>query len=189
MSPVVGPPLSTDAIEIWQDEVVSNLEKAEIKLEWKGIENIPADHTIFLVDQDGTRHDMRVSPGMSYISEQANETRRFQVVATRISTGVMSNNKLEAPGEFALLQNYPNPFNPETVIAYHLPETSEVSLAIYSVEGKLIRELSRGQRDAGKYQVVWDGRDESGNQVASGVYLYHLQAGTYSAIRKLTFIK
>ena len=62
-------------------------------------------------------------------------------------------------------------------------------MTIYSVEGKVIRELARGHRDVGRYQVVWDGRDDSGNRVASGVYLYRLQAGSFTAIQKLMMIK
>lgn len=90
---------------------------------------------------------------------------------------------------FALGQNAPNPFNPSTEISYRLPERSEVSLRIFDVRGRLVRELVEGMRPAGPHRVVWDGRDDAGARAASGVYLYRLQAGDLVQQKKMTLVK
>ncbi len=93
------------------------------------------------------------------------------------------------PRNYALDQNYPNPFNPTTKISYHLPEAGEVTLAVYSVEGKLIRQLFAGFREAGSFETVWNGRDEAGHIVAGGIYFYRLRAADFSDMKKLVFVK
>jgi hypothetical protein len=80
------------------------------------------------------------------------------------------------PERFVLDQNYPNPFNPHTTISYSLPENSHVSLKIFSVTGQLVRTLQEGNRSAGRHVASWDGLNDKGNSVGSGVYFYRLQA-------------
>ncbi|RKU09269.1 hypothetical protein C6502_13260 [Candidatus Poribacteria bacterium] len=96
--------------------------------------------------------------------------------------------------ETTLLSNYPNPFNPETWIPYHLAEDAFVTLTIYDGNGQIVRTLDVGHRVAAVYEnrskaIYWDGRNEFGEQVASGVYFYHLSAGDYSATRKMLILK
>ena len=98
------------------------------------------------------------------------------------------------PKETALLANYPNPFNPETWIPYQLAEPSEVSIAIYAVNGTLVRTLELGHQPLGHYDsrsraAYWDGRNTLGEPVASGVYFYTLTAGDFTATRKLLIRK
>ena len=98
------------------------------------------------------------------------------------------------PTETVLLSNYPNPFNPETWIPYHLAKDTEVALAIYDTNGQLVRQFGLGHQAAGRYQdrsraIYWNGKNEFGEQVASGVYFYHLSAEAYSATRKMIMIK
>ena len=99
-----------------------------------------------------------------------------------------------APHKTALLANYPNPFNPETWIPYQLAEPADVTLTIYSVEGKLVRSLGLGHQPIGIYQnrsraAYWDGRNTVGEPVASGVYFYTLTAGEFTATRKMLIRK
>ena len=99
-----------------------------------------------------------------------------------------------APKETTLLPNYPNPFNPETWIPYRLVEDAFVTLTIYDGEGRIVRTLDVGHRSAAFYEsrskaIYWDGRNEFGEQVGSGVYFYHLSAGNYSATRKMLIVK
>ena len=94
-----------------------------------------------------------------------------------------------APKDFRLFQNHPNPFNPETEIRFRIPETRDVTLKIYNLLGQEIRTLSNGTITPGEHTVRWDGWDDSGQEVASGVYLYRLRAGDFSAVRKLILIK
>ena len=98
------------------------------------------------------------------------------------------------PEETALLPNYPNPFNPETWIPYQVSEPAEVTLRIYSVNGILVRTLALGQTPAGIYQsrsraAYWDGRNDVGESVASGIYFYTLTAGDFTATRKMLIRK
>ena len=98
------------------------------------------------------------------------------------------------PEETALLHNYPNPFNPETWIPYQLAEPAEVTLTIHSVNGTLVRTLALGYQPAGIYQTrsraaYWDGKNNLGEPVASGVYFYTLTAGDFNATRKMVIRK
>ena len=98
------------------------------------------------------------------------------------------------PETTALLANYPNPFNPETWIPYHLSKDTEVIVSIYNMRGVSVRELVLGHQAAGIYQsksraAYWDGRNDSGELVASGVYFYTLTAGDFTATRKLLIRK
>ena len=98
------------------------------------------------------------------------------------------------PEETALLHNYPNPFNPETWIPYQLAEAAEVTVYIYAANGVLVRILALGYQTAGPYQsrsraVYWDGKNEVGESVASGVYFYTLTAGDFTATRKMLIMK
>ena len=98
------------------------------------------------------------------------------------------------PEETALLHNYPNPFNPETWIPYQLSEPAEITLTIHSVNGTLVRILALGHQPAGIYQTrtraaYWDGKNEVGEPVASGIYFYTLTAGDFTATRKMLIRK
>ncbi len=94
------------------------------------------------------------------------------------------------PTEFALNQNYPNPFNPTTTISYTLPEASHVTLTIYNVLGQKVRTLVNNKlATAGTHVQKWDGRDELGHKVASGIYFYKLEANKFSAIKKMILMK
>ncbi|MGH7598809.1 MAG: FlgD immunoglobulin-like domain containing protein [bacterium] len=97
----------------------------------------------------------------------------------------------QLPSEFVLKQNYPNPFNPSTTIAFSLPENHRgaVSLRIYNMLGAVVRELVTGDLAPGHYTKVWDGLDNSGQRLASGLYIYQLRAGNFSASRKLLLMK
>ena len=102
--------------------------------------------------------------------------------------------QVNPPKETVLLANYPNPFNPETWIPYQLAKPAEVTVSIHSADGTLVRRLELGQLPAGVYQekdraAYWDGKNELGESVASGVYFYTLKAGDFSATRKLLIRK
>ena len=98
------------------------------------------------------------------------------------------------PDTTALLANYPNPFNPETWIPYQLSEAAEVTVTIYASDGSVVRTLALGHQAAGMYKnrtqaAYWDGKNELGETVASGLYFYTLTAGDFSATRKMLILK
>jgi hypothetical protein len=93
------------------------------------------------------------------------------------------------PKEFALDQNYPNPFNPSTVIRFALPQEEFVRLDVYDITGSLVKTLVDQTLRAGTMEVTWDGSNRTGAKVASGVYLYRLQAGDFTSIKKMVMLK
>lgn len=93
------------------------------------------------------------------------------------------------PKEMVLHQNYPNPFNPETSIKYELSESSFVTLTIYDILGKEIKTLVREKKPSGYYNIIWDGRNNNGIKVGSGLYLYKLIAGNFVKTRKMVLLK
>ncbi len=102
-------------------------------------------------------------------------------------TGVKE--ELTLPSVFAVHQNYPNPFNPVTTINYELPKSSEVKLVIYNLLGQEVRTLLQGMMKAGRHQVVWNGTNNSGTMVASGIYIYRFEAGDYTRMMKMILLK
>jgi hypothetical protein len=95
----------------------------------------------------------------------------------------------EIPIKFDLEQNFPNPFNPETSIKYHLPARTNVTLRIYNALGQEVRTLVNALQDAGVYNANWDGKDNNGRQLTTGLYLIRLDAGDFVMTRKMAMVK
>jgi flagellar hook assembly protein FlgD len=96
--------------------------------------------------------------------------------------------------ESVLLPNYPNPFNPETWIPYRLSQDEKVSIEIYSLSGQRVRTLTLGEKAAGNYvsrhkAAYWDGNNDTGEAVASGVYFYVIRAGEFEAARRMAVLR
>jgi hypothetical protein len=86
-------------------------------------------------------------------------------------------------------QNFPNPFNPQTEIAYSLPGDCYVKLTIYNIQGQKVKQLVDEYQSAGTKKVVWDGCDESGEEVASGIYFYRIEAGPNTETNRMALLK
>lgn len=93
------------------------------------------------------------------------------------------------PSRVTLSDPVPNPFNPATVLAFELTETSEVDLSVYDLSGRRVRTLMNGIREAGEHRVAWNGRDQAGKAVPSGVYFYRIEAGDFAETRRMTLLK
>jgi hypothetical protein len=93
------------------------------------------------------------------------------------------------PNKFALEQNYPNPFNAGTEIRYQIPADAHVTLKIFNTLGQEVRTLADNQQVAGEYRIRWDGRNDYGYEVSSGVYFYAMQAGEFTQTRKMVLLK
>jgi flagellar hook assembly protein FlgD len=93
------------------------------------------------------------------------------------------------PAEFSLSRNFPNPFNPSTEAGYELPEASPVLIRVFSMLGRETSVLVDQTKQAGRYTVQWDGTDGHGNFVPSGIYFMHMQAGGYTMVRKMTYLR
>lgn len=96
----------------------------------------------------------------------------------------------EIPSQYAVEQNYPNPFNPTTEIRFSIPKESYIAIKIFDVIGREVTTLLNEQRSAGTYKIVWNGKNNSGNEVSSGIYFYHFQADDkFSQTNKMLFLK
>ena len=96
---------------------------------------------------------------------------------------------IAAADHFVVSQNYPNPFNLETTVSYNLPEDATTLIKVYDILGKEVRELENHTEAAGYHRVVWNGLDDDGNEVASGVYMFVLAANDFYATRKMVLVK
>ncbi len=99
-------------------------------------------------------------------------------------TNIVRHNPIQTPDEFWLYNNYPNPFNPSTTIEFDLPKRSEVSLKVFNILGEEVATLVSDRLSAGSYSYEWDALN-----LASGVYLYRLQAGDYVETRKMVLMR
>ena len=101
----------------------------------------------------------------------------------------MSIDENMVPAVFALHQNYPNPFNPTTQIKYDIAEDSFVSITIYDVMGRNIRTLMNVNQNAGYHSIQWDAKNDMGEGVSAGMYIYVIQAGEFRATKKMVLLK
>ena len=106
-----------------------------------------------------------------------------------VGTGTFVTSESDVPNEFVLGQNYPNPFNPSTKITYGVPANGHVSLAIFNLLGQRVATLFEGMKAAGTHTAVWNGVDESGRNVPSGVYIYRMEGGGVSQAKRMVLMK
>ena len=135
------------------------------------------------LDGDG-RKELVISTIQSYWSK----TWLWVLEAT--ATGVEKEPwRLVTPNDYKLSQNYPNPFNATTTIEFELPLDKQVKVVVYNSMGQIVRTLVDGFKTQGAHRVVWDGLDNSGNAVASGMYLYSLEFGSFKQVKSMTLLK
>jgi len=111
------------------------------------------------------------------------------VIPIHVQAGVSGDDPGIAPLITKLEGNYPNPFNPETVIRFSLKEAAPVRITIYNVKGQAIRQLVQDNLAAGNHRVIWNGKDNNGRSVSSGVYLYRMETPAYSRTLKMMLMK
>ncbi len=110
------------------------------------------------------------------------------ITISRLTTGV-ENNISELPRAFTLNQNYPNPFNPSTKISFNLSQKGMTSLTVYDLIGRKVKTLVAGDLEGGAHDIIWDGTNQAGMNVASGIYLYKLDANGVSQARQMTLLR
>ena len=93
------------------------------------------------------------------------------------------------PTTYALMQNRPNPFGARTAIRFDLPGPARVKLAVFDVEGRVVRTLTEGLWQAGRHSVAWNGKDEAGKHVSPGLYFVLMQAAEFSDMRKMMLLR
>ena len=145
------------------------------------------------VVQTGDRLEVQVR---NQAGEIVSDTFTYTVTADAIHQAFLpiTLKNVEIPRQSLLLQNYPNPFNPETWIPYQLRKSAEVVIRIYDSTGRLVRTLDLGQHAAGFYlgrthAAYWDGHNDIGEKVSSGIYFYQIKAGDFNATRRMVIVK
>ena len=143
-------------------------------------------------------NDVIDNPSIVFMIDEVSAGDELALPLTAISgnfgqfiTGVVvsTDNTVGLPGSFALYPNYPNPFNPSTVISYDIAQNTHVTLDIYDMRGRVVKNLVRKIQDSGRYTVNWYGNDNAGSQVGAGVYIYKLSAGDNVFNRKMILMK
>ena len=163
----------------------------EIIFQYKTVDE-PGSCTVGIEDNTETR-------GLQYVFDElypitATQIRdEFAIKFTTDSATVVSvkgeNEITSLPTNYVLEQNYPNPFNPQTQIRFAIPEAAYVKLNIYDINGMLVRTLDEGNKSVGRYEAVWDGKNNFGSTVGSGVYFYRLQANSFIQVKKMILLK
>ncbi len=131
----------------------------------------------------------------STIAISSDQTRLFVarpdlgIYSTTIFVTDVSRAHDHLPTAIELAHNYPNPFNPSTTIRFSLPRSADVTLKIYNTLGQLVKTLVDGYVQAGYKEIVWNGRNDSGASIASGIYIYRMTAGTFTATKRMILIK
>lgn len=126
----------------------------------------------------------------SYVANNpANQSGYSPTGKFTVNSPTSTDNTEMIPEQFEVSQNYPNPFNPSTIISVSLPENSNMNIKIFNTLGQEIKTLVDGEFAPGNYNFTWNGTDSFGKVVSAGVYFYRVEAGKFSAVRKMTFMK
>ena len=163
-------PLFVDK-DCWELEVYDE-QRLLTKLSFSGIENIPEEFEVYLIDKANVKY-INLRDDSTYFFKAMTSVSKFSVL---VGQGIFLQDDLKSvvPKEFALRQNFPNPFNPITTISFDVPYHSQIILKIYNIRGEEVKTIINDQLEAGRYRFDWQGRNNAGNQVSSGVYLYRL---------------
>ena len=177
--------------------VVKTNEEGVVSLDFEWTESLPSDWDIALIDRAlGKVTDLRAEPAYDFACVCDEEGRDFVIMtgSTDFTRGAMNAYDL-VPAEYQLSQNFPNPFNAVTTLRFSLPEESFVSVAVYDILGQEIATLANRQAyGAGNHALIWDGRNNAGRMMSTGVYLYRMEAfsggkAIFQDARKLIMLK
>ena len=137
---------------------------------------------------DGAQVQFFDSNSGDLIEAQPFEAYGTAVAAINVTTTSVSEQQ-PIPNSYALHQNHPNPFNPTTRISYELPEATVVDLVIFDLQGNLVKQLVNGRQNVGRYEMEWNGRNNQGIRVVSGIYFYRLTSEKFMATKKMILAK
>jgi hypothetical protein len=175
----------TEKLELFST-IKDNTQKIGI-LDPKGENFIPAGegNLLFLRIKGKDLESLKIKEAI-LVDRDANE---IPVEIMALAKGKEEKESQALPKSFSLSQNYPNPFNPVTQISYALPENCRVKLTVYNVLGQRVKVLVDEYQTAGYKSIDWDGKDDQGKEVASGIYFYKIQAKDFSQSRKMVMMK
>ncbi len=175
----------------WDFDVATAKPGASVTIQFSKAGNIPSAFGMYLVDMTAERVSDIGSLSSYAFSYGKNETdRSFRlVVGTKDFVGKNTNGIPLVPLGYSLEQNFPNPFNPSTTIEYSLAHSAHVEIEIFNVLGQKAKTLFVGDEKIGAYSAVWDGTNDYGSKVSSGVYFYRIRTEEFTAAKKMILIK
>jgi hypothetical protein len=182
----VRPPFQ-EIIEEWNFRVQIP-SRTKSSLSFPGTEEIPLELSVYLIDHSDAGY-INLREQDVYDFTPSKEISTFSIV---VGKEYLVNERLKnvIPKDFSLSQNFPNPFNPVTTIPFALPSRSRITIKIYNIMGQKVKTLIDGTMDAGRHQVSWDGKDDRGLKVASGLYIYRMRtAGGKNFSGKMVLLK
>jgi hypothetical protein len=159
---------------------------APVTLRATGLDVFDGQEVVLVDPAAGATHDLRVTSTVTLRPEEGPRSLRLLVGSADY---VETKQQVALPSDIQFLPNYPNPFSDQTTLEYVLPEPGPVRLAVYDVLGRQVRVLVDERQSAGRHTVPWNGHDESGRRMASGMYLARLVVGETTKVRKMTFVR
>ncbi len=185
---------------LWHFDVAKNFsdESAgdEVILEFINLGNIPSESAVYLVDRHlqklvdlRAKDSYRFYLGQSEFVPNEEDARFVLLVGSEEFVGEHKDELPKPPVITRLYQNYPNPFNPSTVIRYDIAEAGYVELKIYDARGALVKTLYQGTGEPGRYEVIWNGKNDKGISVSSGIFFSMMKAGNLRQIKKVVLLR
>jgi subtilisin family serine protease len=157
-----------------------------VTLQAEGLDAFDGQEIVLVDPATGESYDLRTTATVTLRPEAGPRSLRLLVGSADY---VETKQSVALPGDLQFLPNYPNPFSDQTTLEYVLPDPAAVRLAVYDVLGRQVRVLVDQKQEAGRHTVQWDGHDESGRRMASGVYLARLVVDGTTQVRKMTFVR
>jgi hypothetical protein len=159
---------------------------SSVQLRAANVSALDSRKVVLINPETGRSHDLRQTPTVTLQPDQK-ETR----LRLAIGSAAFVENETEraTPDRLTLRPSYPNPFRSQTTLEYALPASADVRIAIYDVLGRRVRVLAEGDHTAGRHDVTWDGRNNAGQPVASGLYLIRLEADGQTRLQKATLLR
>ncbi len=177
--------------EIWEFEVATNI-RDKVNLTFAGIDGVPDEFEIWIIDEPlRISQDLRKTRAFAVAGSGPDYPKRLKLVVGRHDFVAEKLAKADViPETYELSQNFPNPFNPATTIRYGLPREERVTMKVYNLLGEeVVILVNDEQRAAGYHAAIWNGRNKDGRIVASGIYVYRLEAGGFTMMKKLALVK
>jgi len=181
---------SVSAEGAWWDLQISPFSKnSKVRLGLDFLSDLPKLFNVYLLDMD-YNCAIDLEKNKELFEFRNKEKRNLRLIVGKQSFAKSHNKEISlTPQEFKLEQNFPNPFNPATVISYSLAKSVKVKIDIFNILGQRVVTLLNASQKSGRQQIIWNGQNESGKMVGSGVYLYRLQADYFTAYKKMILIR
>ncbi|MGH7496679.1 MAG: IPT/TIG domain-containing protein [bacterium] len=177
--------------EIWSFEVASNI-RDQVNLTFAGVAEVPEGFEVWVMDEAlQLSQNLRESNRYAVAGSGPEHPKKLKLIVGRAEFVAASLTQVKViPASYEMSQNFPNPFNPATTIRYGLPKAERVTLKVYNPLGEeVVTLIDNASKEAGYHAAIWDGRNQSRQQVASGIYFYRLLAGSFVMVKKMVLVQ